>query len=110
MQLAREVDIPAVKKADRVVIEEGGSPSGDGKRVTLDDAPGIEVLSRGLAPTVVLPSGGKLAATLSFYRGETLLRKIWVYQGGEWGFDRPGTDWTTGLSPELWKAVQARLR
>ncbi len=110
IRLARQTDIPAAKRADRLVIQEAGVPIGGGKRVTIDSAEEVGDLSRAQKPKAVPAGGGMTAATFSSYRGDRLIRSIWVFEGGEWGFDRPGTDWTTGFAPELWESARARLQ
>ena len=106
---AKAVDLPLLEKADKVIIEEA-KRGGGGRRVTLDKADAIKELRRSLKTAEVPPSGGITAATISFYRGEGLLRKIWVFEGGEWGFDRPGTSWTTGREKKLWEGIQRYLK
>jgi hypothetical protein len=105
---ARRVDLPLLAKADKVVIEE--AKHAGGRRATLSKREQIRELTRALKPRAVSPSGGRTAATLRFYRGDKLLRKVWVFEGGEWGFDRPGTSWTTGRDKDLWKAIEKRLQ
>jgi hypothetical protein len=105
---AREVDLPLLEKADRVVIE--AARTAGGGKVTLDKADDLKQLRGALKTREVPPSGGITAATVEFYHGEKLLRKVWVFEGGEWGFDRPGTSWTTGRSADLWTAVRKRLK
>jgi hypothetical protein len=109
IRLARDVDIPALEKADRVVIEEAKIGRG-GRQVTLEDADDLKGLRKALKPREVAPSAGITAATLSFYRGKVLIRKVWVFGDGEWGFERPGTDWTTGGEVELWERIRKYLR
>jgi hypothetical protein len=109
IRLAREMDLPALEKADRVVIEEAKIRR-DGRRVTLADADDIKGLRKTLKPSEVPPSGGITAATLLFYRGTVLIRKVWVFEGGEWGFERPGTSWTTGREADLWEGIRKHLR
>jgi hypothetical protein len=105
---AREVDLLLLKRSDKVVIEESRR-GGKGRRVTLDRAEDVKELRQALKVRSVPPSGGVTAATLSFYRGGHLLRKVWVFEGGEWGFERPGTSWTTGRDGGLWKVVAKHL-
>ena len=63
-----------------------------------------------LKPRDVHPSAGERAATLIFSRGDEPIREVWVYEGGEWGFVRPGTKWTIGKSDELWGLLNPRPR
>ena len=108
--LARRVDLPLLATADRVVLD-GYEPGGErGARVTLDRPEAVAELRQALRPREVPPSDGVTAATLSFYRGNQLLRTVWVYEGGEWGFDRPGTSYTTGEDPDLWQLIRWHLK
>ena len=102
IQEAKDVDLKLLEKADRVALLIGGHKVGDPINVKGD---GVAAFRKALVPKAVRPSGGEQAASITFYQGETPLRTVWIYRGGEWGFDRPGTSWTTGLSDELWKLV-----
>jgi hypothetical protein len=107
---ARKVDLPLLEEADKVVVEEVPSRAGTGRRVTLKKADEIKELRQALKPSETPPTGGKIAATITFYRGESALRKVWVFEGGEWGFERPGTKWTTGREATLWGVIQKHLK
>jgi hypothetical protein len=109
VEQARQVDLPLLGKADKVVIEET-KRGGQGRRVTLTRAADLKELREALRPSKASPSGGRTAATVTFYRGGRVLRKVWVFEGGEWGFERPGTSWTTGRQAGLWKALQKHLK
>jgi hypothetical protein len=98
------VDLPQLDLADKVVIVEC-KESGDGRTVTLVEPRELIELRRCLVPKRVPASGGVNAAILSFYRGGALVRKVWVFAGGEWGFERPGISHTTGWNPNLWKVI-----
>ncbi len=100
---ARTVDLPSLGNADRAVL------SSEGKTVEINDAARIRRLARALEPAAAPPSAGEIATTVRFYQGPTLLREIWVYQDGEWGFRRPGTSWTTGHGDELARLIQQEL-
>jgi hypothetical protein len=100
---AEAVDLPALARADRVAID---WPTG--KRVTLANPRLVDSIRRALRPRLVPPSGGMVAATLRFYHDDELIRTVWVYEGGEWGFERPGTSWATGSDAELWRLVKGR--
>ena len=102
---AKAVDLPALAEANRVTIESAAS----GSRMTLRNPKSVESIRRALRPSEVPPSGGELAVTLFFFHDEELIRKVWVYEGGEWGFERPGTSWTTGSDAELWRLVKPGL-
>jgi hypothetical protein len=107
---ARKVDLPLLEKADKVVIDEGAKPEGKGRRVTLKKADELKEIRGALKPSKTPPSGGTTAVTMTFYHGESILRKVWVFERGEWGFERPGTSWTTGREAALWRVVQKHLK
>jgi hypothetical protein len=110
LRLARRVDLPLLALADRVILDEH-KPGGEcGARVTLTRPEAVAELRRALRPREVPPSGGEPAATLSFYRGSHLMRTVWVIEGGEWGFARPGASHTTGDDPDLWRLIREYLR
>ena len=102
---AKDVDLPALAGADRIVVE----PIPKGYRRDLRNPRDVQKFVQALKPIEEPAQGGDLAATLWFYRGDQLLRKVWVREGGEWGFERPKASWTTGADPELWRLVKARL-
>jgi hypothetical protein len=109
-RLARRMDLPLLATADRVVIDEH-KPTGEcGSRVTLTRLETIAELRQVLRPREVFPTGGPVAATLTFYRGDRPLRTVWVIEGGEWGFERPGTNYTIGADPDLWELVRWHLK
>jgi hypothetical protein len=110
LRLARRVDLPLLATADRVVIDEH-KPGGEcGVRVTLDRPEAVAELWQALRPRKVPLGGGPTAATLAFYRGHQLLRTVRVFEGGEWGFERPGTSHTSGADPDLWQLVRWHLK
>ena len=107
LQEAKNVDLPALKAADRAVVSE--SPGGAAKSVEITDAAGIRRLADALKPTKAPPGSGREELTIRFYQGPTLLREVWVYGDGEWGFRRPGTSWTTGRSDDLVRLIRQEL-
>jgi hypothetical protein len=109
LQQAKDADLPALKTADRAEVAESPEPIGTGKSVEITDATRIRRLVDALKPTKAPPSGGMVAVTIRFYQGHTLLREVWVYGDGEWGFRRPGTSWTTGRSDDLIGSVRQEL-
>jgi hypothetical protein len=109
IRLARDVDLPILEKADRVVLEESAIDRGH-RRVILEDEDDIKRLRKSLKPRDVPPSGGMVALRLSFFRGKVPLREVWVFEGGEWGFERPGTSWTTGGEADLWKTLRTLMK
>ena len=106
LHLARKIDLPLLEKADKVVIEE----SVGGRRHTIQKADDIKELREALKVSEQQPSGGKNAVTILFYRKDDLIRKVWVFKSGEWGFERPSISWTTGHQRDLWEVDQKHLK
>jgi hypothetical protein len=104
---AKEVDLKLLEKADRVVLVPRGPKPGESVTVKGDD---VAALRKSLVPKALSPSGGKTVATIQFYQGDVLLREVWMYPYGEWGFERPGTKWTTGESDDLVALVRKHLK
>ena len=104
---ARKVDLPLLEMADKVVIK---ATDGSGRVATLVKANDVKEVRQTLKISAAPPSAGEQAATVSFFRGKSSLRQVWVYEGGEWGFDRPGTHWTTGSEANLWTVIQKHLK
>jgi hypothetical protein len=103
LDLANRRDLPALEKADRAVIDQLWPAK---KRVTVTGAAAIRRLRATLVVGDVPPSAGESQYEISFYRGKQLLREVWVYPEGEWGFHRPKPPhWTTGSNPALAKLV-----
>jgi hypothetical protein len=107
IQEARDVDLKLLENADRVVLVPRGLKAGESVTVKGDD---VAALRKALVPKAGPPSGGKTAVTIQFYRGDTLLRSVWMFSYGEWGFERPGTQWTTGTSDDLPDLVRKHLK
>ena len=96
LRLARRVDLPALETADRVAIAVGA------RRIVVDRPETLKELRTALKPSPVPPSAGETVYTLSFRRGATPIRTVWVFASGEWGFERPeGPSWTIGREPAL---------
>jgi predicted small lipoprotein YifL len=109
LQQAKNADLPALKVADRALVSEVAPPIGTAISVEITNADQVSRLLDALMPTKVPPSSGKEAMTVHFYQGPTLLREVWVFQDGEWGFRRPGTSWTIGRSDELVRLIRQEL-
>jgi len=107
VRLAKNVDIPALEKADSVIIETAvwaGS-----KNLVVTDHETLTRIRAALVVSETPPSGGETWCTLTWQRNGEDIRKIWVYKYGEWGFDRPSVDWTTGTNPKLPKILRDLL-
>ena len=72
---AKAVDLPALADANRISIESAAS----GSQLNLANLKSVDPFVQALQPRQVPPGGGELAATLSFFRDQKLIRKIWVY-------------------------------
>jgi hypothetical protein len=103
IKLAKTQDLPAVEKADRVVIQE----LWPGKaRITVTKATALKQLRAALVVAEVPPSAGESHYQLSFYLEKQLVREVWVYTDGEWGFERPKPPhWTIGRNVELKRLI-----
>jgi len=108
LRLAREIDLPVLAKSDKVLIEEA-SRRGD-RRLILENHEDIKALRDALKPSGAPETGGMNAVTISFFRKNELIRKIWVFQGGEWGFERPSVSHTTGHEANLWMIIEKYLK
>jgi hypothetical protein len=103
VKLAKKQDLPALEKADQAVIEQLWPAK---RRVSVTAATALRKLRAALVTGDVPPSAGESQYEISFYRGKQLLREVWVYPEGEWGFHRPKPPhWTTGSNPALAKLV-----
>lgn len=104
LKLARTADLPALEKADHAVIEEVAARGG--KKVTVSDN-ALKGLRQALVLKDTPPSAGKTAWTITFYRGEKAVRKVWVYPSGEWGVERPAAPhWTLGSNKALAEKIE----
>jgi hypothetical protein len=110
LKLAKEQDLPAIAKADKVVITQhfADEASADeeifaeGRETTIDDEAVLKQIRAALVVKQVEPSGGETKYTLTFYRGDKVVREVWVYAYGEWGITRGnGPDWTLGSNQKL---------
>jgi hypothetical protein len=106
---ARDVDLKLLEKADRVVLVPAG-PGADKKTSVTVKGDDVATFRKALAPKAVDPSGGITSVKLQFYQGDTLLRSVWMFSYGEWGFERPGTHWTIGNSDDLPGLVRKHLK
>jgi hypothetical protein len=102
---AKDVDLPALEKADRVIVE----ATRNNWRWNVNDASLVREFVKSLAPSDSPRQGGELKVSLIFMKGEEPIRTAWVREGGEWGFERPSASWTTGSNPELWRLLERRM-
>jgi RNA polymerase sigma factor (sigma-70 family) len=104
---ARTVELPGLEEADLVVIDEVGRPT----RVTLERAEAVKEIRQALKVRKISPAADKTVATLSFFRDNRLLQKVWVYPSGEWGFERAdGPNVTLGCDAELFQLIERHLQ
>lgn len=107
LRTARRVDIPALEEADRVVIQP--EPWAKAKTVTLTGAADMRQLRSALTVEAVAPSAGETWVTLTWMNGERVIRKIWVYDYGEWGFKWPAMSGPIGRTEELVAVIKGHL-
>lgn len=107
LRLAREQDLPAIRQADRLVIKMA-SWAGS-KQVVVRNPPWLAKINSALVLRQVSPSGGENWAALTWYKGDKEIRAAWVFNYGEWGFERPSTDWTLGRNQALVKVIREAL-
>lgn len=123
---ALDVDLPIVECCDSALIE----ATDDAKaRTVLDQPKELSALRQVLMPLPEPPGRSPRAAlrqfltepsrtpgqsppvaTVSFYGGEQLMRRLLVYEGGEWSIERPGVSWRIGQDLELLRIVRRSLR
>ena len=96
IEATKATDLPLLRTADRVKITYPRA-SATAERTGAD----VTAIVDALEVKAQSPSAGVTYAQLAFYRGETLLREIWMYDYGEWGIVRPGTARTLGTSKTL---------
>ncbi|GEM_PF-4341894 len=107
LRLAKEVDLPLLEQASRVEIEEAGGV----RRTRIVKAAGdLAKIRQALTVGKTPPTGGENAAVLTFMTGKTVLRKVWIFKSGEWGFQRAkGTHWSTGKNQKLFAIIAGHL-
>lgn len=112
VKMAAAVDLPLIKKADKIVLEqldEFGAKTG--KKVTLDKREPIAKLIEPLKPKAVAEIGAAASVRVTFYQGDQALRTIYVIEElGNWWIERPKMNWATGQDPALWKAIKPHLK
>jgi len=104
----RKVDLPAIERADKLVITLSG-PKG-GQQAKIDDLDELREFRNALVVKKIPPSGGMNWAELEWFRDGTSLRKVWVFSDGEWGVTRPGISYTTGISPGIVGRIEKALK
>jgi len=97
--LAKEEDLPAIAKANKVVIKQVGP---DEEEITIGARELLKQIREALTVKKTEPSGGENKYTLTFFLDDKPVREVWVYEDGEWGIMRPeGTSWTLGSNEKL---------
>ena len=99
LRLCRREDLPALVGADKVLVETASWAGATKAAIT--NVADLKALRAALTIEEVPPSGGETWATLTWLKGESVIRKAWVYDYGEWGFERPSVNWTIGRSKAL---------
>ncbi len=103
LRLAANEDLPAVKRANRVTAT---LVRDSAKERTITDPEVLKAILAALTVKETPPSGGVTWAKVTWLAGDSVIRQAWVYEDGEWGFERPGTAWTVGESPALAKLLR----
>ncbi len=102
--LAKEDDLPAIARANKVVIEQffdDGQHFDKAKEITVEDQDTLKKIREALAVEDVEASFGEMKYRLHFYLGDVLIRDIYVFLYGEWGIFREGRDWALGCNEDL---------
>jgi hypothetical protein len=111
IRLATEVDLPAIAKANKVVIKrffDGDEILPEPRQITVDAQATLKLIRDALTVKKTEPSGGETAYELAFYRDDELVREVWVYPYGEWGITRnQGPEWTLGRNQKLADVLDA---
>lgn len=99
-------DLAAIAACDRLVAEWLWPHKAQPKPVTLTAASLRKVRDR-LTAKESTPQAGEPYLNLYFYRGNQLVRKVWVYKSGQWGVVRPAAPhWPLGADPRLVETVE----
>jgi hypothetical protein len=99
IKLAQEEDLPAMALADMVIVAEIGL---DARSVRVKSKSRLRRTLRALIVEQVEPAGGQTKYTFTFYRGNELIRKVWVHPDGEWTILRPDSPyWALGRNDKL---------
>jgi len=97
--LAKEEDLPAIAKANKVVIKQLGP---DENEITIGARELLKQIREALTVKKTEPSGGENKYTLTFFLDDKPIREVWVYDYGEWGITRnQGPEWTLGRNEKL---------
>lgn len=107
VRLAIKVDMPLLEEADRMVIETAGWAGS--RKLVVTEREALARIKAALVVSKTPPSGGETWCTLTWQKAEKHIRTIWCYDYGEWGFERPSVDWTTGTNPKLTQIVRDLL-
>lgn len=97
-KLAKTIDLPALVHANSLIIL--SSKSGI-EPITINAPEKLKAFRDALKVKITPPSAGKRAFTLQWKMNEVMIWENWIYSDGEWGFIRPGTNYTTGQNLAL---------
>lgn len=104
IKLAKGVDLPAIAKANKVVIKQIGPDESrpEGREITIGAPDLLKQIRAALVVEKTEPSGGETKYTLTFYLDDKPVRELWVYDYGEWGLTlNQGPEWTLGRNEKL---------
>ncbi|MBN1916936.1 MAG: hypothetical protein JW889_03420 [Verrucomicrobia bacterium] len=112
MKLTQDEDLPAIAKANKLVIKCFDVVKMETHQVTVEDTAALKSIRAALTVTQDEPAGGSIKPyTLTFYRGDEVVRIVSVHVDGKWGIQRPGTYWVLGANdglPELLDQLLAK--
>lgn len=108
LTLAREIDIPLLRRADLAIVyfeplKENIPP------LRFEGAPKVLKLVDTLKPQKTDPVGLMPSCKIKFYCGKEYLRTVYLVGPIQWGFDRPEIFWPIGDASLIFEIInQAR--
>lgn len=110
VKLAQDEDLPAIAKATKAVIKYFDVVKMETHEATIESATALKSIRGALTLTQDEPAGGAIKPyTLTFYRGDEVVRIVSVHVDGKWGIQRPGTYWILGTNDGLTKLLDQLL-
>lgn len=101
LDLAKNIDLPLVRKADMILIEYEDDPDEYIQRFIITDKKIIHEINSTLVPSNVGDSAGIANFMVYWFRDGKQIRGVWVFPYGEWGFFRPKVSPSTGYNKQL---------
>ena len=114
IEMAVKVDIPSLAYANRVeIMELLPGTSSFLPPITINQLDAMKELRQALKPGDVSEPKEGVGTTryaLVFYRDHELVRSIWIFQNGEWGFNSRRVSWTIGTERSVLETVERQLK